>query len=402
MGVRNFRVSVILAAVLAALAISLGQAEANITDAAAAPAQTGIADAEAAAVTVNWQVQRESMYLPNPGTISSPHLRILIGGAVVATLPRSLSRNAPGDAPNESIHFREVVRVPQALVYRAIKEGRALTFVRRFTDSFDNTFDDAEFEAVPSGDGSVALSVQRLELAFEDDTRSRVLPRGSALRVVAEIKTSGVGLLQAQWETASGASTAGTPVFRPLSLVRQGVGGRGRTVITSPPLPTSEDGTHLVRLRVLEPGLARETPTLLYYVTPNRRSASPVAQRQILLTAPRPGEPLTEETRFSWSAVPDAVAYQLAFYAAPAGPAEPLDPADDSQSSDTQAAAKSLPPDARALAGIYLSGGRSDARLGAAGLERLPGGRRILWMVTAIDANGAIIGTSVVGEIHKP
>src|SRR3546814_7045237 len=68
-------------------------------------------------------------------------------------------------------------------------------------------------EVTPSGPASAALAVERLALAFDDDTRSRVLAKGSELRATAEINSSGVGLITGQWEVATGA-TSHWPVIR--------------------------------------------------------------------------------------------------------------------------------------------------------------------------------------------
>jgi hypothetical protein len=402
MGARNLRLPTLLAAALAAMTVALPQAEAFINTVAPSPSKARIAGVGPAAVTVNWNVERVSIDLPNPGTISSSKVQVFIDGVAVGSLSRSLSQSTKGEAPTEVLRLREVIQIPQAMVYRAVKEGSTLTLRRFFTDSADNTTEDGQFEVTPSSEGSVALSIQRLELTFDDNTRSRVLPKGSELRVVADINTSGVGLLQAQWEVATAASTAGAPMFHPLALVRQGVGAGGRAVLTSPPLPTGEEGTHLVRLRMIEPGLGFDTPTLQYYVTPKTPPAPLAALRDILLTGPRPGAPLTEETRFSWNALPGADAYQLSIFAAPAGPAEPLDPARDTQATAEQMTAKAVPAGEPAAAGIFVPGGQTSANLEAFTLAQLPGGKRYLWMVTAIDANGAIIGTSPAREIHKP
>ncbi len=402
MGARNLRLPTVLAAALAAMTVALPQAEAFINNVTPSPSKARVAGVGPASVTVNWNVERVSVDLPNPGTVSSSKVQVFIDGVAVASLSRNVAQSAKGEVSVEVLRLREVVQIPQALVYRAVKEGGTLTLRRLFTDSADNSSEDGQFEVTPTGGSSVALSIERLELAFDDHTRSRVLPKGSELRVVADIKTSGIGLLQAQWEVATAASTADAPMFHPLSPVRQGVGAGGRAVLTSPPLPTGEEGTHLVRLRMIEPGLGFDAPTLQYYVTPQTRSTPLAAQREILVTGPRPGAPLTAETRFSWNALRGADAYQLSFFAAPAGPAEPLDPARDTQATAEQMTAKTVPAGEPAVAGIFVPGGRTSANLEAFTLAQLPGGKRYLWMVTAIDANGAIIGTSSTREILKP
>lgn len=389
MGARKLRIPALLAATLAALSVATPRAEAIINQVSASPAQAKIAAVGSASISVDWQVRRVVVDPPVPGTISSPNLQVLIDGAVVATLPRALSQKAAGTQSTEMLRLRETVQIPQALVYRSVKESGSLTIRRIFFDSADGTYEDGRLLVTPSGGAASELSVQRVELSFDDDTRSRVLPKDEELRVVAEVKTSGVGLLNVQWEIASPATTAGTPVFRPFALVRQGVGGGGRTVITSPPLPTAEEGTHLVRLRVMEPDLDYTTPTLQYYVTAKRVAGAAAARRDILLTGPRPGEPLSAETRFSWSAVPGSDAYQLLFFTAPAGSAKEIP-------------AKEIPADASTLAGVFVAGGSTETTLEAATLEHLPAGGRFLWKVIAIDGNGAIIGASAAREIHKP
>jgi len=133
-------------------------------------------------------------------------------------------------------------------------------------------------------------------------------------------------------------------------------------------------------------------------VTPSTLAAAPTAQSSVLLSAPRPGAALTAETRFTWSALPGAHAYQLVFYAGPTGPAEPLDP---TQTLEGQPSPK-IPEDAAPAAGIFIPGDRSEAVLEAFTLAQMPAGRRYLWQVIAIDANGAEIGSSSIREIHKP
>ena len=399
MGARNFRLSVALAAALAAMPLALPQAEAAVIAASSTPARIVISATGPATVTVNWRVVRQGVELPDPGTVSSPRLRLLIGGTVVADLPRPLARDLPGAVANETVTIREVVQIPEALVYRAAKQGSPLRVVRDFADNLVDTPLGAELLVTPSGQGSAILNVARLALTFDDDARSRVLSKGSELRAIAELNIDGVGLVSGFWEAASGASTAGEPVFRPLSLVRQGVAGGGRTVISSPRLPTSEEGTHFVRFRITEPALGFEAPTLQYYVTPRAPEATSVAQRDILLTAPRPGDSLTVETRFAWSPLRGAEAYQLAFYATSAGPAGPLDPSSGQQA---QAGASRADPSGVPLAGLFVPGDRNEASPEAFTLAQLPADRSYLWRVLAIDANGAVIGSSSVREIFKP
>jgi hypothetical protein len=397
------RSAALLAAALAAVPLVLPQAAATVIEAGSTPARIAVAATGPATVTATWRVVRQEADLPNPGTVSSPRLRILIDTTVVADLPRPLARALPGVESTETALLREIVQIPEALVFRAVKQRATLRLERTFADSPGDTPEVAGLLVTPSGPASAAVAIERLALAFDDDARTRVLPKGGDLRAVAEINSSGVGLITGQWEVASAATTAGTPVFRPLALVRQGVAGGGRTVITSPRLPAAEEGTHLVRFRVVEPALAIDAPALQYYITPRAPGAAPAAPSDILVAGPRPGDSLTAATRFAWHPLDGAEAYQLAFYAAPAGPAAPLDPASFPQAQLPQAAAPDAGETAGApLAGIFVPGDRSEAVAEAFTLAQLPGGRSYLWKVLAIDANGAVIGSSSTREIYKP
>lgn len=395
MAIRPLRFAPLLAAGLAGFLHALPPAAAAVTEAAATPARISVAATGPATVTVSWRVVRQEVDLPNPGTISSPRLRILIDGAVAADLARPLARSLEGNANVETVVIPEVVQVPEALVFRAVKQRAVLQLARAFADSPGDLPVTAELQVTPSGPGAVAVGVERLALSFGDDTRTQVVAEGGALRAVAELNTQGVGLLTGWWEVASGAVTAGTPVFQPLTLVRQGVAGGGRTVITSPRLPASMPGTHLVRFRLVEPAAAFDMPVLQYYVIPGAAADAPALALAIPVTGPAPDEALAAGTRFAWQPVPGAAAYQVAFYASPAGPAAPLDPA-------AFPAAGDAAPEGAPLAGIVVPGDRSAAAAEAQMLALLPGERRYLWQVIAFDANGAVVGSSSAREIYKP
>jgi len=170
---------------------------------------------------------------------------------------------------------------------------------------------------------------------------------------------------------------------------------------SGPPIAGSSE--ELVRLRVLAPGLGFTSPTLQYYVTPGENGAATVVQREMFPSAPQPGEPLTAATRFAWSAVAGTEAYQIAFYATPAGPAEALDPARAQDVGATQGGAPGgTAPDDDPVAAICVPGDRTEASLEPFTLGQLRAERSYLWRVLAIDANGAVIGSSAAKEIFKP
>lgn len=361
-------------------------------------------------VTVTWVVVRDNgSTLPNPGTVSSSSGRFLVNGVVVGTVNRTLSRTTPGViAGPQTLTFTEAVTVPRAVVFRAINARVPIVFERTFSTtgtivppapaSLAGSID-----LRPSGPGSEPFSISRLSITFDDRTRVKVLPKDSRLRAIAELSTTGQGLIEGVWEVALAATTAGTPVFQTLALVRQPVAFGGRMVITSPPLPTRFEGNNLVRLRITDPTTRFDEPELQYYVTPE--SPHPDAQEPalLLITAPDPGTPLTLTTRFAWRAVPGATVYKVEIFSAEPGPADiaserevttpvPLNP-----TPDTAAVAGRQP-----LTGVVVPGTQTEVRLQDYSLARLPGDRRYLWTVTALDAEGALLGVSPPREIFKP
>lgn len=372
------------------------------------PAQIPISATAPSTVTVTWRVVRNpGTTTPNQGTVSSPSGTFLLNGVPVGTVGRTLSRTASGTTPTfETLIFTEVVMVPQAIAFRAVKTGVPIVYQRTFTDNSVSPPPASLSGSVnlpPSGPGSEAFSVSRLALTFDDQTRVKVLPKGGRLRAIAELNTTGSGLITGQWDIATAVTTAGTPVFRPLALVRQSVAGGRRTVITSPPLPTRFEGNNLVRLTITDPQTFFDEPVLQYYVTPE----SPLPEQQepglMLVTSPSPGTPLTLTTRFAWQAVPGTKAYKVEFFGAPPGPAGivsgnevttdvPLDPSPDSGS------VRGLQP----LTGVVVPATQTEIRLQDYSLAHLPGGRRYLWTVKAVDAEGALLGISPPQEIYKP
>jgi len=390
-----------LLAVLAVLfAVAPAQAQTTIT-VTANPSKFQVSATAPTTISVVWQITRVSP--PVPGTSSSPNAQIIVGGTPVATVGAPLSRTFPGVSVTEVAFLSETVVIPQGAVFRAVKSGAPIVLARTFNDTAGAT-DTGTATLAPTGPGSEAFSVSRLELRFDDRSRVKVLPKNARLRAVAELSTTGRGLIEGAWEVAPAVTTAGTPVFQTLALVRQPVAFGGRIVITSPPLPTRFEGTNLVRLRITEPATRFDEPELQYYVTPESPLPDQQAPRLLLTTAPAPGTPLTLTTRFAWQAVPGAQAYKLEVFPAPSGPADapageavtttpvPLDPAPDGT------AVADLQP----LTGMVVPATQTEIRLQDYSLAHLPGDRRYLWTVTALDAAGGQLGASPPREIYKP
>ncbi len=350
-------------------------------------------------IVVTWRVVR---VVSAVGTVSSPRAVLSIGGTTVATLGNPLSR-AVGLGPVTST-FTESLLIPQQAVYRAVKSGAPLILSRTFDDGAGGAPPDTGTATlIPSGPGSEPLSVSRLDLRFDDQTRVKVTPKGSRLRAIAELNTTGQGVIQGAWEIALAPTTRGAAVFRPLSIVRQPVAGRRRVVITSPPLPTGFEGTNIVRLRITDPATAFDEPEIQYFITPESPLPEDVEPDLMLITSPSPGTPLTLTTRFAWRAVPGAHLYKIEIFDAPPTPGEvlaeeqTLPPAAFGPVVDTESTAGQRP-----LTGVVVPGTQTEIRLKDFSLARLPADRRYQWSVKAVDQNGAVLGISPPREIYKP
>ena len=387
------------AAVCLVLSLSAAQAQTTI-DVTANPSKFPVSVTQPTTINVVWRIVRVSP--PIPGTTSSPNAQVLVGGTPVATIGAPLSRSFPGVNTTEVAFLSETLTIPQGAVFRAVKSGASIVLSRTFNDTAA-VADVAIATLAPSGPGSEPFSISRLSLTFDDRTRVKVLPKDSRLRALAELRTTGQGLIEGTWEVALAATTAGTPVFQILSLVRQPVAFGGRMVITSPPLPTRFEGTNLVRLRITGPATRFDEPELTYYVTPESPHPDEQEPALLLITAPDPGTPLTLTTRFAWRAVPGATIYKVEIFPAEPGPADiasnrevttpvPLDP-----TPDTAAVAGSEP-----LTGVVVPGTQTALRLQDYSLAHLPADRRYLWTVKAMDAEGALLGVSPPREIFKP
>ncbi|GAB4371299.1 MAG: hypothetical protein Kow00114_32110 [Kiloniellaceae bacterium] len=409
----KLRFPALLAALALAAIAALGAlpARAGIVSVDTTQARIPISAIAPSSVTVTWRVVRlGGSAATNPGTISSPSGTLLINGVPVQTVSQTLSRFAPGVPPstNELLTYTETFTIPQAIAFRAVKAGVPIVYQRTFTDTA-GTFGGnpaslaGTTQITPTGPGSQPLNVTRLELRFDDGSRVKVLPKGSRLRAVAEVNASGVGLLEGEWQVATSPTTAGTPVFRTLALVRQPVGGSGRTVLTSPPLPTRFEGNAFVRLVITDPDTFFEEPELQFYVTPESPLPEKQEPRLLLVNTPEPGTPLTLTTRFAWQAVPGARLYKLELFGAPPPPGDvvagnaatapvPLDPLPDGAQIEER----------RALTGMVVPAAVTELRLQGHTLAHLPGDRHYQWTVTALGDNGALLAVSPPREIYKP
>ncbi len=339
------------------------------------PPRSAVALNRAARLTVRWQMV----------TDAGPEVRSMAGelrdaaGNLLYRVERVLSRPAPdagiplpdGSSSRQTVRLNESLGIPAGVLARALNQGSTrLFYVRAFADA--NSTLSSQLVLDITGAGGAGFSIGYLGLRFDDDSVRRLVQPDSPLRARARVRFAGSGQLQGVWEIADPASASGTPVYRPLRLVRKPLFGGEAVEFDSPPLPTARAGPYRLRLRVTAPALD-DVPVLQYYVSPaTGRGAQPVE-----LLGPAPGARLGPETRFGWRPVPGARAYRLEIHA----PAGSTGPAEAEQ--------------ARApLAGVLLGADEQQARLGALAWDHVRAGGRYRWRVVAIDAQGERLGVS--------
>lgn len=359
------------------LIFRLFPADAAIVDVSPQPSRAN-AGVTSATLNIVWQVQRVDQ--PNTSAnVVSQSGQFLLGGSVVQTVSRPLSRVFPGNATgNEIATFSEAVNVPRSILVEAARSGQSLTYQRSFTDGTGASAGSVTVAVVGSAGGEFAIT--RIELKFEGDSRVRVLPGDETIRALAEINFGGSGILRGVWEIAGPASTTGEPLFRPLTIVRRNLAGGDRVIISSPQLPTDTQGLHVVRLRIEEPALDFVIPVLRYFVTAPESEAAPPPPTPVQLQAPAGGAVLAPDSEFTWEPLPGAQAYMLQFYPAE-GPAEPT-----------------APP----VAAVLVPGERQSTVLEALTWQRLEYGTRYRWRIRAMAEDGSLAGLSGWREILTP
>lgn len=321
---------------------------------------------QASSVTVRWTISRDGVN----NNVSSAFGLIRDGGdtTTLATIPTTLSRaQAP---PNNVFYFTESLRIPRSVLQSAYQQGfRQILYRRQFTDCppiagpCGSAQLDIFFTVTGSSGGTFGIS--NYSLRFSDGGTATIVPQQQEVIAEARFGIAGAGLLRGVWEIATPASSSGSVFFTPLTMVtRQVIGGQLR--LQSPKLPTRQVGNHLVRFRVIEPGLSTDTPALQYYVGP--REAARLAD--VETTAPANNAGINSDTRFAWRPVDRAHTYKLEI--ASDGPARSADP----------------------VAGMLVKASRHNVQLNASLLQKLQPGRTYRWHVLAFDQDGRIIAAS--------
>ena len=344
-------------------------------------------------VAVTWSVTTNTgTFVSSPdGTFSTS------GGVVLGTVSNPLFKSVsvlPGFGA--TVSFTEVVLIPTDVIYRAYKMGLgSFLYSRSFTDSTGAPSTQSVTINITSS-AVTGFSLTGMSLSFDNGAVVRLLNRKEKLSAQADINFTGNGLLQGVWEVADPASTAGQPVFRPLTSVRQYLVGSDKQTLRSPILPTDLSGLYLVRLRRTDPVPGFDQPVLRYFVS-SGKPGEVLPIMPIGLVTPPHQTLLAPDTVFAWEAVRGARAYQVELYARALTSADKLPSLGD----DTGTAPPAL-PGTPPVAGMLVAGTQTQTALSVTARSHLQPGRIYLWRVLAIGGDGSIVGESPVREIRLP
>ncbi len=314
---------------------------------------------------MTWVVSRTEPTVPGTVTVSSTNA-IFNSGATAVPVGGLLSQQStlPAGGTGNVVFNETVVLSPALTQILATAPSGTVTLTRLFSDTQTTATGTINLTAGTGNAGP--LAVRRIDLSFDDQSRTDVIQQGDKLQAVAEINYVGSGLLQGEWRIIEPASSLGFGAGRILQVVRQQLvsSGQGRIRIRSPLLPTKSIGLYLVAFSVREAGNTIDTPVLRYFTLQKTQDVSP----EILeIRTPAPGGSIDKTTVFSWPPVPGAAAYQIEIFA-PGGNA--------------------------VLSGKLVPAQDTSLTLSQFSLDLLEGGSQYDWRLRAIGADGSVVGQS--------
>lgn len=241
-----------------------------------------------------------------------------------------------------------------------------------------------------------AVTLTRLELAFEDLSVVSFVDQNTPLKARLRISYLGTGLLRGRWMLAGPTSTVGTPVFATLQAVNQPLTRSQRTDIMSPSLPTHVPGRYYLAfcadldidtqaradLPLLDfcPGGLIST-TVGFEVFPESKRAT------IAIATKPPIGPVTAATEFLWTPVPGTALYQIQFMAS------------EKPASGNTESQGLLNDELSAFAGGMIVPAKTQSTVLSEGLLTLLRHReRYAWRITAYDDSGRILGASRIEQ----
>lgn len=349
-------------------------AEANVTSVTVRPQRANLNVKGASSLSLTWNVTRLEPTAPATVPVSSTNAVLQINGATVASLGGTLLKQSTlSPAQSETLRFSEVLSISASLA-RKIAEAPAgsVLISRTFTDT--QTTGLARLSVFSGTGQGGALSINRIDLRFDNDARTDVIAKGDTRRAVAEVNFRSSGLLKGEWRIIDPTASLGSARGRILQVVRQQVvsSGQGRTRIVSPALPTTKNGLYLLTFSVENADGITELPVLRYFVleTSTKRPAD-----NLTTLSPGNGARVNQDTVFAWENVPGALAYQI----------EILTPGHD-----------------EVVSGKVVSAQDLKLKLSAFSLDNLNSGESYDWQLHAFDKSGRVIGSSPRQLLYMP
>lgn len=330
-------------------------------------------------LTLVWRgtaiVERNTNVLSDSGRFSTPDNIAL--GASGTPLRQTVLPNAIGTPVQFAV--TETLRVPGEFSRRAVMLGhRQMHYTRTFTYeglSLTATLaidlnQPSPNRAISLSEGSepgvTALGINRVNLRFSSGAQTEIIKSNQQLHVVATINFDRAGLLDAVWEVATPASTAGQAVFKPLQNVRQYLAASRQTALQSPRLPSDTAGLYRIRLRIINPQIKQASIELRYQV--NQASPPGIQPAVISNVFPESGGSVDTHSEFSWEAQAGAVAYQLEIY---------------------QQAEDDTP-----LTGLLIKAEQTKSLLSLSVFSHLQAGKTYCWRIVALGKDGNITAAS--------
>ncbi|MEH6633032.1 MAG: hypothetical protein V7776_19615 [Halopseudomonas aestusnigri] len=349
-------------------------AQANVDSVRVNPTRVNVPVKGASSISINWQVTRSEPTAPTTVTVSSANAVLQINGSNVVNLGSTLSRQSTlNPLGSETLSFSEVLTISASLA-RKIAEASAgsVRISRTFTDT--QTTGLARLQVYPGAGSAGSLSINRIDLHFENDSRTDVIPKGDSRRAIADINFQSSGLLKGEWRIIDPTASLGSARGRVLQVVRQQVvsSGQGRTRIISPVLPTAKNGLYLLTFSVENADGISELPVLRYFVL---EGAGNAPEDNLSTLSPGNGARITANTVFSWDNIPGALAYQIEIF---------------------------LPGGTKIISGKVVPGNELKLQLSGFSLSNLTSGESYDWRLRAFDKKGHVIGSSPRQLIYKP
>jgi hypothetical protein len=377
--------SVFSIAVLIAFIGWSGLAWANVNSVTATPSSFTVQQLNGATLNVTWNVNRTE----GPGgpggapivrNISSPSAFLRLNGSMVTTLAGNLSQNSglQGPGGTETVNISETITITPSQA-ALVAGGGTVTIQRTFSDTQSSATGTINLSVI-SPPGATAtnpagtdLSVERIQLSFENGSYNDVIAAGEPLRAVAEVRFNNNGLLRGEWRLVDPTASLGVSGGRVLQVMRQQLvsSGQGTMRIVSPLLPTKQNGLYLLSFSVSDTDTAINTPIIRYFVLQGDKGVIP---ENLTVLTPGNNISVTPETVFSWNANPQAEAYEVQILR---------------NNSEELVAGKLVPATEKKLS------------LSAISFDHFEPGQSYEWRVRAF-ANGEVIGQSRRYKLKTP